>query len=273
MKRQFFILTISLLSLCKVNGQSITFSKVETVRHIPGTYTSFSVDNLQNVYLLSASNQLKKLTSKGDSVAVFNDIKKFGEATLVDVSNPLKILLYYKNFATVAVLDGMLNLKNTIDLRKQNMFRVNAIGLSYDGKIWVYDELDNMLKKIDDRGNVVQTTPDLRQVFPQTISPQKIYDQNKYVYMYDPQLGIYVFDYYGAFKNRIEITKWNNLAIIDRFVVGTDSNYIYRYEIPTFKYEQWDIPPALKNYKQIIYGVEFLYALREEGLDIIRTSQ
>lgn len=273
MKKIFFILTIFLLSLSAAKAQSITFSNFEKVRAIPGAYISFSIDNLENIYLLSATNQLKKLNSKGDSIAVFNDIKKFGEATLVDVSNPLKILLYYKNFATIAVLDGMLNLKTTIDLRKQNMFRVNAIGLSYDGKIWLYDELDNTLKKIDDQGKVIQKTTDLRQVFSKAIEPKKIYDQNQYVYLYDPQQGIFVFDYYGTFKNRIDITGWNNLRVTDKFVLGTDSSFIRRYEIPTFRYEQWPIPAPLTEYKQIVYAVNFLYALNENGLDIIRIPQ
>ena len=125
------------------------YAAYEKVKTIPGNYVSFSVDNMDNIYLLNASNQLKKINAAGDSVAVFNNIKKFGEATLVDVSNPLKILLYYKSFATIVVLDGMLNQKNVIDLRKKNIFKVNAIGLSYDGKIWLYDEMDNVLKKID----------------------------------------------------------------------------------------------------------------------------
>ncbi|MCH5715830.1 hypothetical protein [Niabella hibiscisoli] len=127
-------------------AESQPISPGPMLKNIPGNYVSFSVDNLDNIYLLGASNQLKKLNANGDSVSVFNDIKKFGEASLVDVSNPVKILLYYKGFSTIAILDGMLNLKNTIDLRRQNIFNVTAVGLSYDGKIWMYDDMDNVLK-------------------------------------------------------------------------------------------------------------------------------
>ena len=254
-------------------GQSITFTGFKKVRTIPGSYVSFSVDNLENIYLLSATNQLKKLNNKGDSIAVFNDIKKFGEATLVDVSNPLKILLYYKNFATILVLDGMLQQKNTIDLRKKNMFRVNTIGLSYDGRIWVYDELENTLKKIDETGEVILKTPDLRQVFDKAIAPEKIFDQNKYVYLYDPIQGIYSFDYYGAFKTKIDITGWKNLMVSDKYVFGTDSSNFYTYEIPVFKYRQTPIPAAFKGYRQILAGQNYFYGLHEKGLDIISIKQ
>lgn len=270
--RYAIILFSLMLSNNFLKAQNITFSGYEKVKTIPGVYTSLSIDNLGNIYLLSATNQLKKLNQKGDSVAVFNDIKKFGEATVVDVSNPTKIILYYKNFATIVVLDGMLQQKNTIDLRRRNIFRVNAVSLSYDGKIWLYDELDNTLKKIDEQGEVLLKTPDLRQIFNQSIAPVKIFDQNQHVYLYDPQQGVYIFDYYGAFKNRIDITGWNNLRIADKHVFGNDSTSIFSYEIPVFKYTRTVLPKALSGYSQIISNNHFFYGLHSAGLDIIKLT-
>ena len=271
--KRFLTILVLLFAFISAKAQSITFTEMQTLRTIPGTYTSFSVDNMDNIYLLSATNQLKKLNHKGDSIAVFNDIKKFGEATLVDVSNPLKILLYYKNFATIVVLDGMLQQKNMIDLRRKNMFRVNAVGLSYDGNIWVYDELEYALKKINDKGDVIFKTPDLRQVFDKTVAPVKIFDQNQYVYLYDPIQGIYVFDYYGTFKNKIDITGWQNLRIANNYVFGTDANNFYSYQIPVFKYGQTPMPQAFAGYRQIIRGNNFFYGLHAEGLDIISAGE
>ncbi|HUR12081.1 MAG TPA: hypothetical protein VM012_11955, partial [Flavitalea sp.] len=62
--------------------------------------TDFSVDQLGNVYLLLTNGQLKKLSSTGDSLAVFNEVRRYGKVHSIDVSNPLKVLLYYKDFGT-----------------------------------------------------------------------------------------------------------------------------------------------------------------------------
>ncbi|HNF01617.1 MAG TPA: hypothetical protein PKG89_06125, partial [Ferruginibacter sp.] len=70
------------------------FKFIKTIR---GEFSYFNVDNLDNVYLVNYGNQLKKIRSNGDSVAVFNDVKRFGNPSYVDVTNPLKILLYYRN--------------------------------------------------------------------------------------------------------------------------------------------------------------------------------
>lgn len=247
-------------------GQPVSLG--QKMRNVPGNYISFSVDNLDNIYLLSATNQLKKLNSSGDSVSVFNDIKKFGEATLVDVSNPVKILLYYKGFSTIAILDGMLNLKNTIDLRRQNIFNATAVGLSYDGKIWMYDDMDNVLKKLDDEGKVIFKTADFRQVFDKALAPVKVFDQNRFVYLYDSMQGIFVFDYYGAFKNKIDITRWKHLRVADQWITGIANGKLYRYNVSTFRYDEWPIPETMLNYRQLLLKESKLYALGKEGLEI-----
>ena len=93
---------------------------------IRGNIVDFAVDNLDNVYVLASTDQLKKYNAAGDSVAVFNNIKKFGKLSTIDVSNPLKVLLYYKDFSTIVVLDRLLAIRNTIDLRQQNIFQVST---------------------------------------------------------------------------------------------------------------------------------------------------
>jgi len=40
----------------------------------------------------------------------------------LDVTNPLRVLLYYKDFSTIVILDRLLSNRSTIDLRKQDIF-------------------------------------------------------------------------------------------------------------------------------------------------------
>jgi hypothetical protein len=166
-------------------GQNDTaFQYLKTIK---GDIASFTVDNLDNVYILNSRNQLKKLNANGDSVAVYNQIRKYGKVTQIDASNPLRVLLYYKDFATIVALDRFLNIRNTIDLRKHNIFQVKAIAQSYDNNIWLFDEMENKLKKIDEEGNLLLETPDFRLLLSQSFSPTQIFDQNQFVYLYDPK--------------------------------------------------------------------------------------
>lgn len=260
-------LMIIFLLICRI-GFAQTDSSFQFIKAIKGDIVSFSSDNLDNLYLLSSTNQLKKLNANGDSAAIFNDVKKFGKASLVDVSNPLKVLLYYKDFATIVVLDRFLNIRNTIDLRNQNILQVGAIGQSYDNKIWLYDEVENKLKKIDEEGKLLLETPDFRQLFDRAPAPQKIFDQDQYVYLYDSSQAVFVFDYYGALKNKILINGWQNFKVAGKYIFGSKDNKLFRYGIQTFKTDEWNMPGELLSTKSFNFSSSRLYALKKDSIEI-----
>src|SRR2546421_8472114 len=125
----------------------------------------FTDDNLGNLYILGKNDQLKKINANGDSVAVFNAVKRYGQLYSIDVTNPLKILLYYKDFGTVLTLDRFLSIRNTLDLRRQNLYQVKAVGLAYDNNIWLFDEQEGKLKRVGEDGKLITQSNDLRQLF------------------------------------------------------------------------------------------------------------
>ncbi|NOT50272.1 MAG: hypothetical protein HOP10_03235 [Chitinophagaceae bacterium] len=238
------------------------------IKILKGDIVSFTVDNLDNIYILNSRNQVKKLDANGDSVAIYNDVRKNGNVTLLDASNPMKVLLYYKDFATIVALDRLLNVRNTIDLRKQNILQAKAIGLSYDNKIWVYDELENKLKKIDEDGKLLLETPDFRLLFNPPPSPFKIFDENKYVYLYDSLKGVYVFDYYGALRNNIMIYRWQNFKVAGKYIFGSRNDTLYRYEISSFLYDEWKMPEEIYKSKSFNFTSSRLYALKNDSIEI-----
>src|SRR5690242_21647545 len=104
MKKISFIVFFSMLMTI---ARSQTDTSFKLIKKIKGDIVSFTVDNLDNIYILNSRNQVKKLNANGDSVAVYNDVKKYGNASLVDASNPLKVLMYYKDFGTIVALDRL----------------------------------------------------------------------------------------------------------------------------------------------------------------------
>src|SRR6185312_13644967 len=128
-------------------------------------------------YVLSKDSRLKKINDAGDSLAVFNDVRRYGMISYMDVTNPLKILLYFQEYGTIVMLDRFLNNINSIDLRKFNLFQVKSIGLAYDNNVWIYDELEGKLKKIADDGSLISETTDIRQMTDSVPDPDRLTDQ------------------------------------------------------------------------------------------------
>ena len=235
---------------------------------IAGRFSHFNVDILDNVYLVTETNQLKKLKANGDSVAIFNDVKKFGNPSLIDVNNPLKILLYYKSYSTVVILDRFLTFRNSINFRKENIFKVQALSTSYDNNIWIFDEQDFKLKKIKDDGTTISETSDWRQIFDETPSPTEIIDRDNYVYLYDEQKGFYIFDYYGSLKNNLPFLHWQHVAIANNKLMGFEGNVLQSYELNSLNLKSYKLPSFFNNYSDIKAMNGKVYLLKKEGIEI-----
>ena len=252
-----------------INVQGIkTDSAFKFLKNIPGSYSYLDVDVLDNIYLITEKNQLKKIRSNGDSLAVFNDVKKFGNPTLLDVSNPLKVLLYYKSFSTVIIIDRFLAVRNTINLRNQNIFKVKTLATSYDNNIWIFDEQNISLKKINDEGKVLSETLDLRQLFDTVPSPSQITDKNNFVYLYDENRGFYIFDYYGSFKNNLPFLNWKHIAVYGNKLMGFKGDTFYSYEINSFNLKSYKLPDFFKDYIDIKTMNGKIYLLKKTGVEI-----
>lgn len=249
-------------------ARDTTAPSFSLVRTFGPDIVDFTIDNLGNIYVLSKDNRLKKLSPNGDSLAVFNDVRRYGKITSIDATNPLKILVYYSEFTTIIELDRFLNIVNTIDLRKQNILQAKAIGLAYENNVWVYDELDARLKRIGDDGTLVDQTTDFRQLFDAAPEPSVIRDQGGYVYLYDIVKGVYVFDHYGALKTHIDLPGWLDFDVIDKNLLGRDDKKFYRYQPGTLDMKEEPIPAAYKGATHIRITPAVIYVLKPSGLEV-----
>jgi hypothetical protein len=263
------LLTILFLSFASFTG----FSQKDSVLHVtllktfPTEVKDFTTDNLGNIYLLTLTNQIKKVNEKGDSIAVFNDVRRFGKISSIDASNPLKILVYYKDFSTVVVLDRLLNVRNTIDLKRQNILQVKAITISYDNNIWLYDELDSKIKKIDDNGRLLLESNGFRQVYKFVPSPTNLYDSDGQLYLYDPRKGLLVYDYYGAQKNSYPITDLLDVQVIDKnTITARDSMHIVLFKPASLQLLRYNAFKQQEQFSKIRFNGNRILCLSKEGL-------
>jgi hypothetical protein len=195
-------------------------------------------------------------------------VTQYGQLAYVDAQNPWKTILYYKDFSTIVLLDKYLNIVTAINLNKQNIFRVQAVTTSYDNNIWLFDEQDNKLKKIDDNGNIISETVDFRLLFDSAPDPEKIIDHDGFVYLYDPQKGIYIFDYYGSFKNKLTFLHWTDIEVIGKTIYGFDNENLYKYTPPLPDLTTYKLPRELQNNTSIKLRNHKIYVLKNKQLTV-----
>ena len=263
---RLFFLTVILFTGSILYAQDDSLFRF--LKKIEYPISSFTVDNLGELYIINTDNQLKKYDEKGDSVGVFNQVTKYGKLSYVEAQNPWKAILFYQNYLTVVLLDKYLNVLTNINLRNQNIFRVKAVTTSYDNNIWLFDEQDYKLKKMDDNGKALFETVDFRLLFDSVPTPQKIIDYDGFVYLYDPEKGLYTFDYYGSFKNRLSFLHWTDIEIIDKQIYGFDKDHLYRYSPPLPDIKKYSLSPSLQNNHSIKVSNHRMYVLKNQQLEI-----
>lgn len=210
-----------------LSAQSVHTNPVDTGffgkpidKNIRGTFRSLEVDAGGNIYLISTEGQLKKYSAEGDSLAAYNNVLKYGEPDAVDVNNPLRAIIKLKKYNTLVFADNKLATLGMLNLRKKGFYDVPATARSYDNNVWIYDNEKQELLKIDEAGNILLRSPDMRQSLGNIIRPQRIFDLNSSVLLYDSSRGFYFFDHYGAFKLSVVAPGWSSMQLVGNLVQG-----------------------------------------------------
>jgi hypothetical protein len=267
MNRFSFILLLSLLHGPHLHSQEVNLS-LKLQKELPGKFNQFRVDELGSVYVFTSTGQIKKYNANLDSLAVFNDVKRYGQLYSIHAENPLRTILFFKNFNTVVLLDRMMQMVQKIDLRKLNLFQVNAIAPSYDNRLWVFDQQNFKIKKINFDGSLVFESTDLRLVFDAAIHPFKMIEHQGSLYLLDSLNGVYQFDYYGGFKKKfsyphtLDIESWGNALI------GIEKDRIWLKRENELEAKWADVSRQFFNVKQLYFSNQIAYSLDDQKISL-----
>lgn len=278
MRSLFFIHIFLIISICCLGQEDAKNIKdtskifLNNISFIPGSFTLMDVDMLGNIYACTEDYQLKKFSSAGDLLTTWNDVKSYGNPTLLDVSNPMRIMIYYQPYATTVILDRLLTFRHAINFRKKNIFRVNAIATSYDNHIWLFDEQDFKLKKIDDDGSIISETTDWRILFSDVPTPKSIIENNGTVFLYDENMGLYSFDYYGSFKNKMPVTGIKFPGFNKNIMYGTSGTDLIIIDLSAGVSQKKALPAESKGYSFLKVINNKIYLIKEKGIYVYSLS-
>jgi len=252
------------------NDSVVSQQKFIFEQTITGSYNSFNVDAIGNIYLITPTDQLKKIKPDGTLTAVYNDVKRYGKISTIDVRNPLKVLVYYKNYSAIVVLDKLLTFRNQIELKPLQFFEVNAVANTYDNNIWIYDEQNFRIKKIDDKGVLLLEYPDLRNEFNIAPSAEKLIDEDNQLYLIDQEQGVFVFDYYGAYNRLIPLKDLSHVAVEKNCLIGFTDTIMEVIQLKNLTTKKYALPILPEKIKSLKFVNNKLYVLTQKSINIYR---
>lgn len=229
-----------------------------------------NTDDLGNVYVGTSQGNLIKLNSEGDSISSFNKVS-YGQLKSVDATNPLKILLFYEQYGKIIILDKMMSVKAELDLRRMGYSNVTAAGLSTDGNIWIYNETDAQLIKVNEQQQVILKSNDLRQETLTVPQPSILLEKEGLVYLCDENQGIYVLNRQGRFIQLLPFEQVDNIQIIEQQMILFSNKKFVLYNQKTFKEKEVPLPSVESSIKDVRIERGRLFVLTDRGLDIFYT--
>lgn len=166
-----------------------------------GAFAHIAPDGLGNVYAVTESGDVRRYGENGQLLYRISEVR-FGSVGGLDAVNPLRILVYYPEYLTALLLSNTLGISAELDLQQLGFLRVRAVGLARDGRLWLYDEANFQLIKLDDRGQVQRRSEPLNYILSTELKPVRLVERNERLYLHDPEQGILVFDAFGTYEYR-----------------------------------------------------------------------
>lgn len=154
--------------------------------------------------LVFNENEIVKISSADTLFNRFSQMA-WGPIFQVDATNPLKILVYYKESARIVFLDNTLSPNSEpIDLIALGYDQAELACTSFDNSLWLYDRLNFRLIRLNAQLQPVVIIPNLNQILGKHISFCRLKERNNRLYVSAADGDVHVFDVYGSFLFTIQ---------------------------------------------------------------------
>ncbi len=224
----------------------------------------FYTDHLRNLYLLD-HNQVVKLNKELEKVGVYsNDL--LGRPGYIDVSNPLKILVFYPDFNQLVFLDNFLSpLGAPLNLDDLGIFDVGAICTSEQGGFWVLDDLSDKIVYFDANLNRRHESMVLTQLMGRKGSQLMMCERNQNLYLGDLEKGILVFDRFGTYNLTLPFDLRDRIfQVTEKQIIQFNGSKLNTMNLSNYQTRIETIPPVDSIYSCQVQGdVYFVGSERE----------
>ena len=193
------------------------------------------IDQYGYFYIIDQDN-LIKYDSEGHTLYHYSN-KLLGNIDQIDISNPLRPLLFYKDQGLIIVLDNTLSQqKEPISLNELGLYQTSCIANSnFDNGIWLYDIDVNEIIKINHLSQVNYRSGNLSVLIPNIEFPiLNLKEKNRKLYVVTRN-KIFVMDQFGSLLSVITLSAEKGLIIKEKNIITYDGNAICQFDILDFK--------------------------------------
>ena len=221
-----------LIAFAFILGSEFVLNKaIYTIAH---PFNLFTTDNLRNTYLVQGE-EIIKYNQSGKQLMKYSN-KRFGNITMIDATNALKVLLYYKDFQQLVFLDNQLSQNgDMISLQDLGYEQTDLVCSSFNNSFWIYNKQTVELVRFNENSQQIAKTGNLKQLLQAELKPDFMIEHNSYLYLNCPDIGIYVFDMYGTFNKIITLKNLHAFQVNENIIYFYKAGKFCSYDTKAFE--------------------------------------
>jgi hypothetical protein len=202
----------------------------------------FTSDNLGNAYAVKG-HEIFKYLPNGKLFNRYSNLM-LGNITSVDATNPLKLLLFYRDFSKIQFLDNQLSEnRGVISLQDLGLEQSILACISFDNGFWVYDQISFSLIRFNQSFDKTQEARNINQNIGYEPQPNFLHEWGDWVYLNNPETGILVFDIFGTYFKTIPLKGLTNFQIAGDNLLYFKQGKLLSYNLKTLAEGEVQLPP------------------------------
>ena len=208
-------------------------------------------DPMGNVYI-TLGNTLNKYSAEQEKIGHYTNAY-LGNIFSVDVSDPLRILIYYKDYNQVVWVDNFLSeIRSPVWLDDLGLNLAELVCSSSQGGFWVFNSLNNQLQYYSADLQLRHESPSLNILTGPDIHPMFMIEKNLSLYLNVPGMGILVFDRFGNYSKTLQVETPSVFQVTDRHVYYMGDGELRSYDLRMAETTSLDLPA---DYPERITGL------------------
>jgi hypothetical protein len=226
-------------------------------------------DQLENIYFVDGHKIIKIETSTG-AVMEYGSLSA-GVISSVDVSNPLQLLVFYRDFNQILFLNNKLaRLHSPVNLTNLGVEQAVLVSSSGSGGIWVFSDRDNRLVYFDQHFRNSNQSRNIGSITGSNIKPVYMIEAQNQLYLHVPGKGILVFDRFASWLTTVPYEGPERFQVLGGRIVYFLDGELFSMDIKTHEKVGQNLPPGFKIDNAQLQPPGNLYIISDKKIILFR---
>lgn len=243
--------------------------ELKIIKSIPfANPDKISVDRYGNFYVSDNKGNIYRFDKNGNKESVYSP-QKIAKISLVEAWNTVKIFVFYKDLQEFVLVDRFMSGTPNIKFEMNSVGFARCASFASDNNIWIIDDVDFSLKKIDLQNQHILFSNPLQLILAnQEYEINYMREYQNMLFVVDKINGILVFDNLGNYKKKLPIKNLDYIGFAGNKMFYFADNQLVYFDL--YSYEEQIIKLPFEN---ILSGIVFensIILITNKGIEIVR---